>query len=195
MICFVPLGGYARGWCHYERILYIRCPSRYTVTWCSADCMTLFDPEPLEDGVRSWPTWRSAKSPRNRPQELMHMLETLDSRCWPRLTRLRKPRSSMPKLQTEDLRWWPSSACFSRRGQVTCAYIVFSNSPRQETRTESGWVSGASAQQIQHLWIRKHNLVSSRMVCSEFLKFVSCKLLRYSMLQCYVTRTFTHACH
>ena len=23
----------------------------------------------LEDGVRSWPTWLSAKSPRNRPQE------------------------------------------------------------------------------------------------------------------------------
>ena len=70
----------------------------------------------LEDGVRSWPTWLSARSPRNRPQEVLRMLETLDSRCWPLLTRLRKPKSLMPKSLTEDLRWWPSSACFSRRG-------------------------------------------------------------------------------
>ena len=70
----------------------------------------------LEDGVRSWPTWLSARSPRNRPQEVLRMLETLDSRCWPLLTRLRKPKSLMPKSLTEDLRWWPSSACFSRWG-------------------------------------------------------------------------------
>ena len=90
-----------------------------SITCFFADLCGLFERPnmpTLEDGVRSWPTWLSARSPRNRPQELMRMLETLDSRCWPLLTRLRKPKSLMPKSLTEDLRWWPSSACFSRRG-------------------------------------------------------------------------------
>ena len=92
--------------------LYIRGPSTYTVKCCSADLRDFVWPriEALEDGVRSWHTWPSARFPRIRPQELMRMLETLDSRCWLRPTLLRKPRSSVPNLRT----WWLSSACFSR---------------------------------------------------------------------------------
>ena len=55
----------------------IRCVLLVYVGWHSLEAHM----PTLEDGVRSWPTWLSAKSPRNRPQELMRMLETLDSRC------------------------------------------------------------------------------------------------------------------
>ena len=99
----------------------------------------------LEDGVRSWPTWLSAKSLRNRPQELMRMLETLDSRCWPLLTQLRKPRSSMLKSPTEDLRWWLSSACFSRRRKGSVRVLFPYNSARQETP--------------QRLWLRERRVL------------------------------------
>ena len=134
----------------------------------------------LEDGVRSWPTWLSARSPRNRPQELMRMLETLDSRCWPLLTRLRKPKSLMPKSLTEDLRWWPSSACFSRRGYGFCAHaycLLRLNKKRNTTKSVAERVQQcrASAQQNQHRWRKKHNSVSIGMACSEFMKIISCQ--------------------
>ena len=95
----------------------------------------------LEDGLRSWPTWLSARSPRNRPQELMRMLETLDSRCWLLLTRLRKPKNLMPKSLTEDLRWWPSSACFSRRGWGSVRILFVTTLQEKKHHKECGWKS------------------------------------------------------
>ena len=80
-------------------------------------------------------------------------------------------------------------------GDRCCARIVCSNSPRTKIS--------------QRVWKRKYNFVWFRLVCSEFLMFVSCQpyfqhiaclivwdcfdILRYGMLQCYVTCIFTHA--
>ena len=155
----------------------------------------------LEDGVRSWPTWLSARSPRNRPQEVLRMLETLDSRCWPLLTRLRKPKSSMPKSLTEDLRWWPSSACFSRRGYGSARILLQLNKKRNTTKSVAERVQQcrASAQQNQHRWRKKHKPVSICMVCPEFLKFISCQprfqhtafFIGWYCSYCYI---YTYAC-
>ena len=152
----------------------------------------------LEDGLRSWPTWLSARSPRNRPQEVLRMLETLDSRCWLLLTRLRKPKNLMPKSLTEDLRWWPSSACFSRRGQgsalCACCLLQF-NKKINTTKSVAERVQQcrASAQQNQGRSRKKHKSVSIRMVCSEFRKFDCLILFQHTAHYC-VCHHYTCTC-
>ena len=131
----------------------------------------------LEDGVRSWPTWLSARSPRNRPQELMRMLETLDSRCWPLLTRLRKPKNLMPKSLTEDLRWWPSSACFPGGDRVLCA-CCFLQLRKKET-PQRVWLKECNNVEHQHNGInmfQERNAILCQFVWrSELMKFISCQ--------------------
>ena len=68
---------------------------------------------------------------------------------------------------------------FFQAGIGSCAHIVCYNSTRKRNTTKSVaervQQCRASAQQNQHRWKKNHNSVSIRMVCSEFLKFISCQ--------------------
>ena len=84
----------------------------------------------LEDGVRSWPTWLSAKSPRNRPQELMRLWIQGVDRGWPGWENQEAQCRNCKRKTGDDghhRHVFPG-------GDRCCARIVCSNSPRKNTK-------------------------------------------------------------
>ena len=103
----------------------------------------------LEDGLRSWPTWLSARSPRNRPQEVLRMLETLDSRCWPASDPAEKTKKLNAEIANGRLAMMAIIGMFFQAGMGFCAHIVCYNSTRKET-PQRVWLKECNNAEHQH---------------------------------------------